>query len=82
MLVVSEGWHDGWRARIGEDSVPVWCADQTLLAVPLENRYDLVVELAFDPPLVRVATWSGAALWAGLLAGLLWSSRRRQPAAA
>ena len=82
VLVVSEGWHDGWRARIGEDSAPVWCADQTLLAVPLENRDDLVVELAFDPPLARVATWSGAALWAGLLAGMLRPPRRRQPAAA
>jgi len=82
VLVVSEGWHDGWRASIGGQRVPVWCGDQTLLAVPLENRYDLVVELVFDPPLVRVAAWIGAALWAVLLVGALWPSRRAEPAPA
>jgi hypothetical protein len=59
----------------------VWCADQTLLAVPLENRYDLVVDLVFDPPLVRRSLWVGAALWVGLLIGTLWPSRRSDPAA-
>jgi hypothetical protein len=82
VLVVSEGWHDGWRASIGGQRVPVWCADQTVLAVPLENRDDLSVELVFDPPLVRVAAWVGAALWAALLVGVLWPSRRIEPAAA
>ena len=82
VLVVSEGWHDGWRASIGGQRVPVWCADQTLLAVPLENRDDLVVELVFDPPLVRVAAWIGAALWAALLVGALWPARRAEPAPA
>jgi hypothetical protein len=82
VLVVSEGWHDGWRASIGGQRVPVWCADQTVLAVPLENRDDQIVELVFDPPLVRVAAWVGAALWAALLVGVLWPSRRIEPAAA
>lgn len=79
VLVVSEGWHDGWRATVDGVEVPVWCADHTLLALPLDSRDDLVVELTFDPPWVRTGVRAGAVLWAGVLAAMLspWPRRRR-----
>ncbi|MHC5209488.1 MAG: hypothetical protein ACYTG2_02075 [Planctomycetota bacterium] len=79
VLVVSEGWHDGWRATVDGDEVPVWCADHTLLALPLDSRDDLVVDLRFDPPYVRLGVRLGGALWVLLLAALVspWPRGRR-----
>jgi len=85
VLVVSESWHAGWRARArpvqdspGDDvwaSLPVLRADHALLALPLESREDLVVELQFDPPLVSWALAFGAAAWLTWLGLLLWPAR-------
>jgi hypothetical protein len=80
VLVVSEGWHDGWRATVDGADVPVWCADHALLALPLDSREDLLVDLRFDPPFVRLGVRLGAALWAGLLIALVspWPRRARK----
>ncbi len=87
LLVVSESWHSGWRARVrpahasqGGDGawapLPVLRADHALLALPLESREDLVVDLAFDPPLVSWALGFGAAAGLLWLLLLLWPARR------
>lgn len=79
VLVVSEGYHDGWRATVDGVGVPIWCADHALLALPLDSRDDLVVELRFDPPFVRLGVRLGGALWIGLLLALVspWPRRSR-----
>jgi hypothetical protein len=79
VLVLGEGWHDGWRAREGDRELVVWRADHALLALPIENRYEHRVTLRFDPPLVRGALWTGGVGWAATLLGLLLlgGARRR-----
>ena len=77
LLVLGEAFHDGWRARVTEladplaeapatatADAPVIVADHALLAVPLASRYDLVVTLCFQPPLVTTALLIGGVLWA------------------
>ncbi|HTE06831.1 MAG TPA: hypothetical protein VK824_11580 [Planctomycetota bacterium] len=94
LLVVSESWHDGWRARLrpgsrgeADDAVGAWSplgvlrADHALLALPLESRDDLVVEFDFAPPLVPFAMSLGALAGLLALALLLWPARgERAPA--
>jgi len=91
LLVVSEAWNAGWRATVAPVSgaaggeaadVPVVPADHALLALPLPSRYDLVVTLRFQPPLVPAALLLGGALWAATLVVFLRGRRAAEPAPA
>jgi hypothetical protein len=77
LLVVSVGWHDGWRARVDGEAAPALCADHALLAVPLPGAQDVDVQLDFQPPLVNVALALGAVAWLIALLVLAWPARRK-----
>ncbi len=67
LLVLSEAYHSGWRARVNGQAVPVWPADGLLRAVPVPPGASRV-ELQFtDPALRRGLVVTVAALVAVLL---------------
>lgn len=84
LLVLSEGWHSGWRATIDDGaSVPVLRADHALMAVPIESREETIVSFSFAPPVVGQALRAGAVAWGLALLLLLplpFLSRRRKGA--
>lgn len=77
LVVISEGWQPGWRARADGVETPVWRADHALLAVPVASRDDHEVLLRFDPPLVTTSAWWGAGAWLAALGLLAWPRRAR-----
>ncbi len=74
VLVASEAYFSGWRARIDGRPAPVLMADGALLAVPLPAGAHRVT-LDYRPPLlVAGGVISGAALVCAVM--LLWFGRR------
>jgi hypothetical protein len=74
LLVVSEQFDPGWRARVNGKPVPISPADHLLIGVPLEagsNRVDLV----YAPDTFRVGLF-GTLLGIACLTGLLCVRRR------
>lgn len=57
LLVVSETWHDGWRAFVDGVPAPVFLTNHAFRGVPVPAGQHLV-ELRFEPP----ALWSGVLL--------------------
>jgi uncharacterized membrane protein YfhO len=60
LLVIAEGWHDGWRAWVDGQPVPVFATNHAFRGVPVPAGSHEVV-LRFEPP----------ALWSGLLVSLV-----------
>lgn len=52
LVVLSENWFPAWRARIGEDAVPVLRADHAFRAVPVPEGTSEVV-MYYESPLVN-----------------------------
>lgn len=57
LLVISETWHDGWRAFVDGVPAPVFLTNHAFRGVPVPAGRHLV-ELRFEPP----ALWSGVLL--------------------
>ena len=53
LLVLSEVYYPGWRARVDGQTAPIYRADYLLRAVPIEGGQHRV-EVYYDPPLVKV----------------------------
>ena len=66
LLVLSEAYHSGWRARVNGQVAPVWPADGLLRALPVPAGTSQV-ELQFTDPALR----RGLALTVAALAGVL-----------
>lgn len=66
MLVVADGVHTGWVARVDGAEVPLHTADHAMrgVAVPAGEH---VVELSYEPTGWRVLPWVAAATAVGLL---------------
>jgi hypothetical protein len=56
LLVLSENWYPAWKARVGEEEVPVLRANHTLRAVPVPAGEE-VVEVYFGLDGLRAALW-------------------------
>jgi hypothetical protein len=80
LLVLSEGWHSGWLARVDDAELPVLRADHTLLAVAIESREETMVSFSFEPAVVGTALRAGGVAWGLallLLVPLRFGVRRR-----
>ncbi|MGQ0552577.1 MAG: YfhO family protein [Planctomycetota bacterium] len=71
VLLISEGYHEGWRATVAGQASEVLRANHALLAVLLTSPEASTVTLDFDPPLVRASLWAGGGSALLLLAWLL-----------
>jgi hypothetical protein len=60
LLVVADAWHDGWRAWVDGQPVPVFATNHAFRGVPVPAGSHEVV-LRFEPP----------ALWSGLIVSLV-----------
>lgn len=77
MLVVADGIHSGWVARVDGEEVPIHAADHAVrgVAVPAGEH---VVELSYEPDGWRVLPWVAAATAVGLLLAWVWPAVRRR----
>lgn len=75
MLVVADGLHSGWVARLDGQEVPILTADHAMRGVAVPAG-EYVVELAYEPVGWRVLPWVGAGTALGLLALWAWLARR------
>src|SRR5690606_22203583 len=75
MLVVADGVHSGWVARVDGVEVPIHLADHAMrgIAVP-EGEH--VVELSYEPVGWGVLPWVALGTGSGLLGLWLWLARR------
>jgi hypothetical protein len=79
-LVLGDGYHEGWKARINGKPAPVLRANHVLRAVPVFAG-EQTVEFAFEPGGTRAAlcaTWTGWALVPALACGAFAVGRRRR----
>jgi len=80
MLVVADGLHSGWVARLDGQEVPILTADHAMrgVAVPAGEH---VVELSYEPAGWRALPWVAGATAVGLLGLWLALARAGRPAA-
>lgn len=80
VLVFSESWHSGWRARIDGAPVRVLKAYGDFMAVPVEPGLH-TVEFEFAPVSLRAGAWVTCLSVVAVLATGVWTfSRREKPA--
>ncbi|QDB78476.1 YfhO family protein [Georgenia sp. 311] len=79
MLVVADGVHSGWVARLDGQEVPILTADHAMrgVAVPAGEH---VVELSYEPTGWGALPWVAGATAVGLLGLWLWLARAGRPA--
>jgi hypothetical protein len=73
LLVISQPFYPGWRARVDGQEVPVYRVDGLLQGLPLTaglHRVELAYHLAPWPAVVSLVTLGGC------LVGLLWKRRK------
>ena len=82
MLVLSQSWAPGWKAKIDGHTAPVLRADGFVQGVPVPAGVHNVV-LTYDAPGLRLGELLSMTTIAGLLAGGWWFNRRarQRPAA-
>lgn len=71
LLVLSEIWYPGWRARDNGQVVPIYRTDYALRGIYLDTgRHE--VELTYDPVSLKVSSGISTLAWVGLGAALVW----------
>ena len=78
LVVFTETWHSGWRARVDVDEAPVLQADHAFMAVPVHGADAAVVQFVYEPAEVRWGLRLGGAGLVVVLLLLVWPRRRRR----
>jgi len=79
LLVVTNTWMPGWKARVDGRSEPVLRGDFWQQTVPIRTAGQHELVLSYDPPRRRegvAASCAAAVLWVGLAGVLGWRARR------
>ncbi len=73
LVVISDNYHKGWKARVDGKPTPILLANYIMRAVPVSAGHH-EIEMVFRPKLLLAGIFITAAGWA-LLAILLWLCR-------
>ena len=76
LLVLTDTWFPGWRARVDDRDVPIMRADHAFRAVSLPAGQHRV-EFAYQPTSLRIGLMVTAVAAALVLVLALWGARRR-----